>query len=129
LIGGFIYALFVFWVCGSLSVLIDIDHIFVLIGRKPPFKLSESYGRPLHNRAIFALVAIIISFFMATFIDGFYRNILLGSGTGNAILLLIGLNIATYYIVKKIGLRFGKRLREQRRVWRQEKTKNDMDLS
>ena len=116
--GIIVYSLFVFWVCGIVAVLIDFDHIFVLIGRKPRFKLSDSYGRPFHNRAVFALVAVVISLCMATSFDGFYRGILSGLGFGGTVLLLIGMIIITYIVVKKVGNNFGERLREQRRLWR-----------
>jgi len=123
LIGIIIYTLFVFWVCGIVSVFIDIDHIFVLIGRKSPIKLSESYGRPFHSRIVFALVAVAISFFMASFGYGFYRGILFGLDPRGSLLLMIGIVVGTFVGTKKIGNIFSKRLKNQRRLWKEEKLK------
>lgn len=128
MIGWILYALFVFWISGVISVLIDIDHIFVLTGRKPPIKFSDTYGRPLHSRVIFTLVAVGISFVMATFVDGLYREILLGCGVGGAILFLVGLIVITGVVTKKVGRNFGNKLREQRQVWRRDYTQKAKGL-
>jgi hypothetical protein len=121
LIGIITYALFIFWIGGIVSIFIDSDHIFGLIGRKPSFKFSETYGRPFHTRTIFILVAYVISFFMGTFIYGFYKGILLGIGDGETLLLMLGLNIFTYLGSKYLGNKFFLRLIEQRKKWRKEK--------
>jgi hypothetical protein len=128
LFGIIVYTLFVFWVCGCVSVFIDIDHIYSLIGRRPPFKISESYGRPFHSRTIFALVACGISFIIAAFLDGLYRAILLRLGIGGTILLLISIIIISGVVFYKVGNDFGNRLREQRKTWRKEYLENQRGL-
>ena len=121
IIGIITYALFVFWVCGGISVLIDSDHILSLFGRKPPFKLSESYGRPLHTRIVFVLASFFVSIIVVSYVYGLYQRILLRLGEGEVLLLMIALNIFTYYIVKYLGNKFLWRLINQRCEWRVEK--------
>lgn len=118
------YSLFIFWMCGIISILIDCDHIFCLIGRKPCIKFSESYGRPFHTRTIFILVAFFVSIFVVSYVYGFYRGILFGIGEREVLLLMISLNLITYFGSKYLGSKFMYRLVRQRWKWRQEKKRN-----
>jgi hypothetical protein len=129
IIGIILYSLFIFWFGGCISVLVDLDHIFVLIGRKPPYKFSESYGRPFHTRGIFIGIAVGISFVMASFGFRFYRGILQGVGEGTALLFLIGIIIVTGLVFRTVGNRLGRRLDRQRKVWKKGDGLNDLGMS
>lgn len=101
---GFIgYALFIFWCCGIVSIFVDVDHIWALFGKEPPIRLSDSFGRPFHTRTVFIIVAIIFSFIMVTFGNGFYEEILRIFGEEGSLLVMIILNVMTYYGSKRIG--------------------------
>lgn len=124
--GGLTYALFVFWVCGSFSVLLDLDHIWTLFKRVCPVRLSESYGRPLHTRVVFSLVSCLVGIVVVTFANGLYAGILRQFGEGGANLLFLILILSTFVLAKYLGKRLFKRLVKTRWTWRHktEKPKN-----
>lgn len=97
------YALFIFWCCGIVSIFVDVDHIWNLFGKEPPVRFSDSFGRPFHTRTVFIIVAIIFSFIMVTFGNGFYEEILRIFGEEGSLLVMIILNVMTYYGSKRIG--------------------------
>ena len=119
------YTLFIFWIGGCLSICVDIDHIFVIFGRKPPIKLSDSFGRPFHTRAIFTFVAIVGSFIVVTLANGFYREILFRFGEGGTIVFLVILIVLTYISSKFLGQRILKRMKRIRWHWRHEYFKRE----
>ena len=102
--GFFSYALFVLWYVGTVCVCVDFDHIFVILGRKSPIRLSESFGRPFHTRTVFTLVAIAACGFMVTFGNGFYRGVLLQFGEVGTIVFFATLIIITYGVSKYLGV-------------------------
>ena len=118
---GFIsYALFIFWCCGIVSIFVDVDHIWALFGRKPPIRFSNSFGRPLHTRTIFTFIAVIASFIMVTFGNGFYREILRIFGEGGSLLVMVFLNVISYYGSKRVGKRLGIELYNKRKIVRKD---------
>ena len=68
-------ALFVFWIAGSFSVLLDMDHIWFRLGRKEPVNVTHWPGRTLHHPVIFIVFSLICGFIASTFIYGFYVSI------------------------------------------------------
>jgi hypothetical protein len=121
--GEIAYTLFVFWVCGSLSVLVDIDHIWTILERVSPIRFSESYGRPFHTRIVFIVVACIICFSIITLGNGFYRGILQQFGEGGTVVFFLLLIILTYIFSKYLGEKFFKRIVRIRWTWRNQKEK------
>ncbi len=103
IIGTIGYALFVFWICGTSAVFVDIDHIWTILGRVCPIRLSESYGRPFHTRTVFVMVAIIISVIVVTFAHGLYEEILFGFGEIGTVIFFTTLIIITYISTKYLG--------------------------
>jgi hypothetical protein len=124
--GGLSYALFVFWICGSFSVLLDIDHIWMVLKRIPPIKLGESYGRPLHTRIVFIVASCLVGLCVVTLADGLYRGILQGLGDGGASILFLCLIVITFVFTKYVGGFLMKKMRMTRWLWRhkREKPKN-----
>lgn len=121
--GGLPYTLFVFWVCGSFSVLLDFDHIWMVLKRIPPIKLGVSYGRPLHTRTVFVVASCFIGLCVVTLADGLYRGILQGIGEGGTSVLFLCLIILTFVLTKYIGASFLKRMKRTRWLWRHRKEK------
>ena len=112
------YSLYLFWIAGSFSICVDFDHIFVILGRKSPFRLSESFGRPLHTRTVFAFVAIIACGFMVAFGTRFYQGILFQFGEVGTTILLATLIIITYISTKYLGRRLLRKMIVIRWHWR-----------
>lgn len=116
------YTLFVFWVAGIISILVDVDHIWTLCKRVCPVRFSDSYGRPFHTNTIFVVVAIIGSILVVTFVDGFFRGVLQRVGAGETTLLLICLIGVTYYLSRDISEQLLARMKKIRSEWRNEFT-------
>jgi len=121
--GAISYTLFVFWICGSFSVLLDIDHLWTIFKRISPIRFSESYGRPLHTRMVFIVVSCVVSLCVVTLADGLYRGILQESGERGAIILFLCLIIITIILTKYIGRYFLNRMMRIRWNWRHNKEK------
>ena len=108
---GFIsYALFIFWCCGTISIFVDVDHVWSLLGKESSIRFSDSFGRPFHTRTIFTIIAVFASFIMVTFGNGFYREILRVFGEEGFLLVMVILNVITYYGSKRVGKKLGIRL-------------------
>lgn len=103
--GLIVYALFIFWCCGIVSIFVDVDHIWALFGKESPIRFSDSFGRPFHTRTVFIIVAIIFSFIMVTFGNGFYGEILRIFGKEGSLLVIVILNVMTYYNSERVGKR------------------------
>jgi hypothetical protein len=94
-------SLFVFWICGSISVLVDMDHIWSRIGREPPVNPSKWVGRPLHTSVIFSIIGIIYGCFVAAFVYGLYVQMATGVGILGTLSALSGLNIVTLIVLRE----------------------------
>ena len=68
-------ALFIFWVCGIYSVLLDMDHIWILLGRREPVNFTHWPGRCLHHPIVFLLLSIVSGCLIFPSIFGFYVQI------------------------------------------------------
>lgn len=94
-------SLLVFWICGTISVLVDMDHIWSRTGRKPPVNLSKWHGRPLHTSVVFMFIAILYSIIVCSLIFGLYVQMAAGMGVLGTLSILCGLNIGTYIALYK----------------------------
>ena len=64
------YTLLDFWLAGSSSVLVDLDHVWSYIfHEKPPINFTGWDGRPFHHPLIFLLYAVIFSCIALAFIS------------------------------------------------------------
>lgn len=61
--------LLVFWIAGCLSVLVDLDHLWKLVGVEAPLNLTDWVGRPLHHPVVFMLYAIICGLLTVAFVS------------------------------------------------------------
>lgn len=52
-------ALFIFGVCGLSGILVDLDHVWNVLGMEEPFTLTGFPGRCLHTTLVFILYAVI----------------------------------------------------------------------
>jgi hypothetical protein len=86
-------SLFIFWISGCISILVDMDHIWGRTGREPPVNYSKWKTRPLHTSGIFLIVAILYSIFICTFIFRFYVQVATSMGVLGTLSALSGLNI------------------------------------
>lgn len=51
--------LFIFGICGAVSVLADLDHIWKIFGMEEPINLTYFPGRALHTPLVFILYGVI----------------------------------------------------------------------
>jgi hypothetical protein len=65
-------ALFVFWFCGTFSVLLDVDHIWFRLGRAEPFNFTNWPGRCFHHPIVFLLCSIVVGCFVFAPVYGYY---------------------------------------------------------
>jgi hypothetical protein len=103
-------SLFIFWISGIISVLVDMDHIWRIMGRKPPINYSKWNGRPLHTSIVFFCIAILCGFFVCTFVLRFYVQMATTMGELGILGVLCYLNIGTFIGLKifdKIIIRKG----------------------
>ena len=73
-------ALLVFWSCGIVSVLVDLDHIWSRLGLEEPFNLTGWIGRPLHHPVAFVLLGIICGVLTVALINGWNVHVPVRSG-------------------------------------------------
>lgn len=69
-------ALSVFWIAGCLSVLVDLDHLWSILGLEEPFNLTGWPSRPLHHPVVFVLYAIICGLLVVALINGWNVDVL-----------------------------------------------------
>lgn len=104
------YALFLFWVFGLMSVLLDLDHLWKLYGYNPPVNLTDWDGRPLHDSIVCLIVSGICSVVFLALIYGLVGNIFGGFRKGIWLLIMLGLNIATYLTSWRLGSKLNEML-------------------
>jgi hypothetical protein len=63
----FIGALLIVWIFGSISVLVDLDSIWKILGITSPFNFTLLEGRDFHTPLLFVLFACIFSIVATTF--------------------------------------------------------------
>jgi len=63
-------AFYIFFVCGIVGVLIDLDHIWSIFGVPEPITFTGWYSRPFHTALIFILVGFIASGFITALTYG-----------------------------------------------------------
>jgi hypothetical protein len=54
-------ALYIFCICGCVGFLIDLDHIWAILGLQAPINFSGWNSRPFHTPLVFIMVGIIVS--------------------------------------------------------------------
>lgn len=104
------FALFLFWIFGLVSILFDLDHLWKLYGHTAPVNLTEWDGRPLHTPAVGFIVSGVCSVVFLAFIYGLVGSIYENFRTEIWLLILIGLNVATYLVAWRMGIKLNKRL-------------------
>ncbi len=104
------YALFLFWIFGLMSVLLDLDHLWKLYGYTPPINLTNWYGRPLHNSIVYLFVSGICSIVFLTLIYGLVGILFEAFREIVWMEILFGLNILTYLVSWRLGSKLNKRL-------------------
>jgi len=62
-------ALFVFWIAGCLSVLVDLDHVWKYAGLEEPVNFTGWIGRPFHHPVVFVLYAVVCGLFVLAFVS------------------------------------------------------------
>lgn len=55
-----------FWFGGIISVLVDVDHVWSILGLEEPYSLTGIYGRPFHHPVAYLLLGIICGVLVAT---------------------------------------------------------------
>jgi len=103
-------ALFLFWIFGIVSILFDLDHLWKLYGYSPPVNLTNWDGRPLHDSIVCLIVSGICSVVLSAFIYGLGGSLFENFRTPIWLMILIGLNVATYLVSWRLGIRLNKRL-------------------
>jgi len=68
-------ALFVFWFAGCWAVLLDIDHVWIRLGRNTPVDFTHWPGRGLHHPIIFLVFSIVVGCFVFAPVYGLYVQI------------------------------------------------------
>jgi len=68
-------ALFMFWIFGISSVLIDADHLWAFFHWIPPIDIGPTSARCLHNPIFYCILSGIASIIVAPFINGYVAKI------------------------------------------------------
>lgn len=88
-------ALFVFWFIGAWAVLLDVDHIWMRLGRAEPLNITNWPGRCFHHPIIFLLCSIIVGCFIFAPLYGLYVQVSGQIGTLGTLFAESGLIIMT----------------------------------
>ena len=102
--------LFLFWIFGFMSVLLDLDHLWRLYGYNPPINLTNWTGRPLHNSVVYLIVSGFCSVVFLAFIYGLAGSLFQEFGKAIWMLMLFGLNIMTYLVSWRLGSKLNEML-------------------
>ena len=105
--------LFVFWFIGCWSVLLDIDHIWIRLGRTEPCNITHCPGRCFHHPIIFLVFGIVGGCFIFAPVYGLYVQVSREIGTLAMLFGTIVINTGTIVFLKWFDAKNGEFLNER----------------